>query len=147
MKRSVSGAPGRGRRTGTTGSAGKGLGWPLTLLVTAALACGPGAAPPFDVDVAVSPTPPIVGPGRVIVMVQSPDGGPLARATVTVEGQTQGGPLVRMSAAPEGPGLYTVDEFPFGRPGEWRVMATVVRVTGSVVDTVVAERSWRVSGR
>lgn len=80
-------------------------------------------------------------------MVQALDGGPLPGATVTVEGQTEGGPPVRMSAAQEGPGLYAVDEFPFGRPGEWRVVTTVIRVADAVVDTVVTERSWMVSGR
>lgn len=96
---------------------------------------------------AVSPTPPIVGPARMIVMLERPGGGPLPGATVTVEGQTPGGPRVRLQAAPEGPGLYTVDEFPFGRPGEWRVVVTAVRVTAGAVDTVAVERSWMVSGR
>lgn len=131
-----------------TRSGGRPRGCRILLgLCLVGLACDSGEPPPYEVDVAVSPTPPIVGPARVIVMVERPGGGPLPGATVTVEGQTEGGPMVQMKAAPEGPGLYTVDAFPFGRPGDWRVVVTAIHVSDGVVDTVAVERNWTVSGR
>ena len=117
----------------------------LLVLAIALLGCDPGsrAAPSLHVDIAVSPTPPIEGPGRVIVMVEDSLGQPVSDATVAVEGQTEETPAVTHRATPEPGGRYVVDAFPFYRSGEWTVRAIAIRAA----DTVVVVRRWTVSGR
>ncbi len=110
----------------------------------ASMGCSGESAPPgpFQVDLRVSPTPPIVGPGRVIIQVEGavPEAGD---AHVTVQGESPIGAGAPRTAEPAGGGHYVVPDFQFDREGEWTLRATVVVGT----DTVTASRRWQVSGR
>ena len=74
--------------------------------------------------VAVSPTPAIVGTGRVLVTLSDPSGLPLEGATVILNGRAPGGaePVVD-TAEEQAPGSYAVGDFPFDRPGDWTLEA------------------------
>ena len=115
---------------------------PALLWLLPLLACA-GEPPALRVDLAVSPTPPIVGPARMLVTVSDAADVPVMDAIVTVVARLGNATQGPAEAVPAEGGTYVADPFPFPSAGEWTVRARVVR--GG--DTVEVERSWTVSGR
>jgi hypothetical protein len=96
------------------------------LLALAAAACGdqPGGDPGLVLTVAVSPTPALVGSGRILVALADAAGTPVGGATVLVTGTPpDGGAAVVDTAREQGPGSYAAPAFPFAAPGDWSLVA------------------------
>ena len=99
----------------------------LLLLVLAALSiagCRGGEAPDGTVltmTLAMSPTPPGVGPARLIITLHDSTGAPVDGATVSVEGNmSHAGMVPVFGSALEGePGTYTISDFTFTMAGDW----------------------------
>jgi len=86
----------------------------------------------FRLDVATAPTPPVVGPSRIVVTLTDDEGAAVAGATLRLEGtMTHAGmvPVFR-DAAPEGGGRYRVDDFEFTMGGDWILLAHVALPDG-----------------
>jgi hypothetical protein len=96
----------------------------LAVLTLLACAEGPAGDPDLVVGVAVSPTPALVGAGRVLVTLADADGAPIGGATVVVSGRPpDGGAMVVDTAREQAPGSYAAAAFPFGTAGEWTLEA------------------------
>lgn len=96
------------------------------LLAALAAGCGePGASPALTLDVAVSPTPATVGPGRILLALDDSTGAPVPGALVVVTGRPPAGVgRVTDTAEEQAPGRYAAAAFPFGAPGEWTLEAS-----------------------
>ena len=118
----------------------------LALLASLVLvACGQGQADPFQVDVRLSPTPPLVGDARVIVAVRDSGGVPVSGASVVVSAApVESGTESRATASEESAGSYIAAALSFDVAGEWTVAATVDGPEGRRLR--VAQKI-RVSGR
>jgi hypothetical protein len=119
----------------------------LALVLAALLpaGCGEPANPDLLLTVAVSPTPALVGAGRVVATLSGPDGAPIPGATVTVSGHPPEGSTHAPVAAPEqAPGSYAADAFPFDAPGDWTLEARATLPDGREVRM---EHLIRVVGR
>jgi hypothetical protein len=85
--------------------------------------------PGILLEVGISPTPPGVGPARLIITLQDTLGVPLEGAEVQVEGNMShaGMTPVLATAEAQGQGLYAVPDFNFTMAGEWilTVVATL----------------------
>ncbi len=77
--------------------------------------------PSVSMEVGISPTPPTVGPNRLIVTLQDTAGTPLSDARVTVEGTMSHAGMVPVldTAEAVAPGQYAVDDFRFTMAGDW----------------------------
>lgn len=101
----------------------------LLLVVTGAACRGtpddPANAP--NVRLRTAPTPPVVGPTRVIITLTDPEGRPLQEARVHLEGtMTHAGMgVVRERAEHEADGRYVVDDFTFTMAGDWVLTARI----------------------
>jgi hypothetical protein len=99
----------------------------LLLLVLAVLligGCRGGEAPDdsgLTMTLAMSPTPPGVGPARLIITLQDSTGAPVEGATVSVEGNmSHAGMVPVFGSALEGEsGTYTISDFTFTMAGDW----------------------------
>lgn len=94
-------------------------------------------------DVATAPTPPVVGPSRVVVTLSDGDGAAMAGADLRLEGtMTHAGmvPVIR-EAVPDGGGRYRVDDFEFTMGGDWILRAHVILSDGRAG---ILERELRV---
>ncbi len=99
----------------------------LLLLVVAVLligGCRGGEAPDnsgLTLALAMSPTPPGVGPARLIISLRDSAGAPVEGATVSVEGNmSHAGMVPVFGSAREGePGTYTIPDFTFTMAGDW----------------------------
>jgi hypothetical protein len=102
--------------------------------------------PGLVMDVAFSPTPPAVGPARLIITLQDTSGVPVEGALVVVEGNMShaGMTPVLDTAKAEGPGTYGVADFTFTMPGDWFLTVEATLPDGSQARTV---RSTNVVGR
>ena len=98
----------------------------------ALLACGPAADPGPRLRIAVAPTPPTLGEGRVIVRV-TPDSLPVSGGTVRGRPMEEERLRPPHTAEPSGPGAVAVPAFPFDQPGEWRLVAEVALSDGRVL--------------
>ncbi len=124
---------------------------PLAIVLAAALALGAcrGDPPPDDVpiqvDVSVAPTPPIVGPVRLVLTITDEAGDPVEDARVQVEGTMShaGMTPVHDSASYQGQGRWVVPEFEFTMGGEWIM---IIRVTLPDGREAVREREMDVVG-
>jgi len=118
----------------------------LALLGSLVLAaCGQGQVDPFQVDIRLSPTPPLVGDARVIVAVRDSVGVPVSGASVVVSAApVESGTESRATASEEGAGSYIAGALAFDAAGEWTVAATVDGPEGRHLR--VAQRI-RVSGK
>jgi hypothetical protein len=126
-------------RGGTGSGLGAGLWRALRVLVVAAFLALPGCRggdvgdlDGFRVDVAMAPTPPVVGPNRMVLSLRDPAGEPVVGATVRLEGtMTHAGmvPVIR-EAAVDGPGRYRIDDFEFTMGGDWILLVHVTLVDG-----------------
>lgn len=72
-------------------------------------------------DVAISPTPPSVGPARLIISLVDSAGTPLDGAEILVEGNMSHAGMAPVvdTALAEGPGKYGVPSFGFTMAGDW----------------------------
>ena len=102
--------------------------------------------PGLVMDVAFSPTPPAVGPARLIITLRDTSGAPVEGALVVVEGNMShaGMTPVLDTAEAEGPGAYGVPDFTFTMAGDWFLTVEATLPDGSQARTV---RSTNVVGR
>jgi len=72
-------------------------------------------------DVVISPTPPAVGPARLIVSLEDTTGTPVDGAEIVVEGNMSHAGMVPVvdTAQAEGPGRYGISAFEFTMAGDW----------------------------
>jgi hypothetical protein len=77
--------------------------------------------PSLVLEVAISPTPPAVGPARLIINLRDTAGAPLEGAEVRVEGNMSHAGMVPVlaTAQEEAPGIYAVSDFRFTMAGDW----------------------------
>ena len=87
----------------------------------------------FQVNLRLSPTPPLMGPTRLIIEVAGPGGGAVTNADVSVEGLPEGrtdrGATVGV-ATEEAAGRYVVPGFDLDVGGPWMIAVTVTDSTG-----------------
>jgi hypothetical protein len=112
-------------------------------------ACRPDAPPddlPIRVEPSFAPTPPIVGPVRIVLRITDLDGAPIEDASVRVEGtMTHAGMVpVQATAEPHGEGWWVVPEFEFTMGGDWILMTRVELPDGR---EAMREREVHVIGR
>ena len=108
----------------------------VVLLVAALPMTGCIASPPeptFQVTLRLSPTPPLIGPTRVIIDVADVGGASATNVAVSVEGlpeeRTGRGATVGM-ATQEGTGRFVVPGFDLDVGGPWTITVTVTDSTG-----------------
>lgn len=82
---------------------------------------GPEGDPSLVLEVAISPTPPAVGPARLIISLQDTAGTAISGAEIVVEGNMTHAGMVPVleRAQMEGPGHYSVGSFSFTMAGAW----------------------------
>lgn len=82
---------------------------------------------PVQVRLSVAPTPPIVGPNRLVLDITDVDGSPLDVAGVRIEGTMTHAGMVPVfdTATPQGDGRWVVPEFDFTMGGEWILFVRV----------------------
>ena len=102
------------------------------LALLALLACAPAADPGPRLRIAVAPTPPTLGEGRVIIRV-TPDSVSVSEARIQGRPLGEGRLGPPFAAEPSGPGALAVPAFPFDQPGEWRLVAEVTLPDGRVL--------------
>jgi hypothetical protein len=85
-------------------------------------------------ELAISPTPPGVGPTRLIITLRDTLGLPVEGARIVVEGNMShaGMTPVLDTATAERPGRYTVPEFGFTMAGDWILSLEAVFPDGRV---------------
>jgi len=93
----------------------------LPLLLTACRGGPDTGDPSLVLEVAISPTPPTVGPARLIINLRDTAGVPLEGAEIRVEGNMSHAGMVPVlaTAQEEAPGLYAVSDFRFTMAGDW----------------------------
>lgn len=110
-------------------------------VVLTAVACRGSSVPEseFQIDLSVSPTPPAVGPARLTIRILDPDGVPVERAMVHVQG-TMSHPGMRpvtVRARPTGDGRFAVEAFEFSMAGDW-----ILNVAAGLPDGRSAQRDF-----
>jgi hypothetical protein len=93
----------------------------LTLLVAGCRGAPETGDPSLVLEVAISPTPPAVGPARLIITLHDTAGVPLEGAEIRVEGNMSHAGMVPVlaTAEEEGEGRYAVPDFRFTMAGDW----------------------------
>lgn len=97
----------------------------LLLLLALSLAGCRGEAetgdPDLVLDVAISPTPPVVGQARLIITLEDASGAPLENALIVVEGNMSHAGMIPVvdTARAEGSGQYGISGFRFTMAGDW----------------------------
>lgn len=91
----------------------------------------------YDFQVGISPTPPTVGPARLIISLHDPDGSPVEGAQVLVEGNMSHAGMVPVLDTAQAviPGQYTVSAFSFTMAGDWVLDLTAILPDGTTVKT------------
>ncbi len=119
---------------------------PMTSLLAVALLAGcRGEAPPGDpslvMELGISPTPPGVGPARLIITLEDTAGAPISGADIVVEGNMShaGMAPVLDTARMESPGRYLVEDFRFTMAGDWVLTLEATLPDGRV--TVLREET------
>ena len=109
----------------------------LVVLSVAALpmigCLGSPPEPAFQVTLRLSPTPPLIGPTRLIIDVADVGGRAVSNAAVTVEARTEeltGRAPTRGIATQEAAGRYVVPGFDLDVGGPWMIAVTVTARTG-----------------
>ncbi|NNM06937.1 MAG: FixH family protein [Gemmatimonadetes bacterium] len=109
---------------------------------------GDGALPdsPYRLDLSISPTPPAVGPARLIITLTDSAGSPVEGAEIVVEGNMSHAGMVPVidTAQAEDPGRYGINDFTFTMAGDWVLTTRGVLPDG---DSVIAETATNVVGR
>lgn len=96
-------------------------------------ACSPPEAQPaFAIDLRIAPTPPTVGPARVLVQLSGTNGGHVGEAIVTVRAAPRAAAQdsVTYTTISEGSGRYSVKALPFTAPGDWILTVLVQQEAG-----------------
>jgi hypothetical protein len=102
----------------------------LALLVLLPICGCREAEPPGDpgliLELGISPTPPAVGPARLIISLRDTLGNPVDGADVRVEGNMSHAGMVPVTgtAMVQGPGLYVLPDFRFTMAGGWMLTVT-----------------------
>ncbi len=98
--------------------------------------------PSLVLELAISPTPPLVGPARLIITLYDTLGVPLEEAQVQVEGEMDTVEMTPVSAAAEeeGEGRYSVPRFVFTMPGDWVLTTRATLPDGRWAQTMTATR-------
>ncbi|MGW8264940.1 MAG: FixH family protein [Longimicrobiales bacterium] len=88
--------------------------------------------PGLLLEVGISPTPPGVGPARLIITLRDTLGVPLEGAEIQVEGNMShaGMTPVTGTAVARGQGLYSIPDFTFTMAGDWILMVTATLPDG-----------------
>ena len=86
----------------------------------------PSGDPGLLLELAISPTPPGVGPARLILSLRDTLGNPVEDAEVRVEGNMNHAGMVPVTgtALRRGPGLYVLPDFRFTMAGTWILTVT-----------------------
>jgi len=106
-------------------------------------------------DLAISPTPPAVGPARLIITLSDSTGAPVDGAEILVEGNMSHAGMVPVlgTAEAEGNGRYSVPEFRFSMAGDW-ILTTratlpdgrwVESITGTTVVSPIRDRGAEIA--
>ena len=77
--------------------------------------------PGLILDVAISPTPPVVGQARLIITMEDISGAPVEDARIVVEGNMSHAGMTPVvdTAQAEGSGQYGISDFRFTMAGDW----------------------------
>ncbi len=89
--------------------------------------------PTFQVTLRLSPTPPLIGPTRLIIDVADVGGAAVTNAAVSVEGlpeERTAGTATMGMATEEAAGRYVVPGFDLDVGGPWMIAVTVTASTG-----------------
>jgi hypothetical protein len=95
-----------------------------------------GEPPPGDpslrLELAISPTPPAVGPARLILTLSDTAGAPVPGASIRVEGNMSHAGMVPVvdTAEAVSPGRYVIPAFTFSMAGDWVLTARAVLPDG-----------------
>jgi hypothetical protein len=102
--------------------------------------------PSLVLDVAISPTPPAVGPARLIITLEDSAGAPVEGARIVVEGNMSHAGMVPVldTAVAEEPGRYGISDFTFTMAGDWVLSLEAILPDGRTVRT---SRGTNVVGR
>lgn len=86
----------------------------------------------LELEMVISPTPPGVGPARLIITLEDSAGTPLTEAVVEVEGNMSHAGMVpvRDKAVMSEPGIYLVPSFRFSMAGDWILTVEVTLPDG-----------------
>ncbi len=106
--------------------------WAGALIVSGCLA----PPPAFEVTLRLSPTPPLIGPTRLLVDVANSGGSPVSGASVSVSAvpdDLPGRTAIVSIAVDEGAGRYVVPGFDLDLGGPWTVTVTVSDSTGASI--------------
>jgi len=121
----------------TRATALRAQGWVLTLFLIILLLPGcrgddVGDLRGFRVDVAMAPTPPVVGPNRIVLNLTDAGGAPVLDAEVELEGTMAHAGMVPVivRTSPDGAGRYRADAFEFTMGGDWILLVHVTLADG-----------------
>ena len=97
------------------------LTWILVFSVFGCRGEAPGADPGLSLVLAISPTPPGVGPARLLITLRDSSGGLIEGARIEVEGNMSHAGMVPVldTAQAQEPGRYAVPDFRFTMAGDW----------------------------
>ncbi len=100
----------------------------------------------YVLELGISPTPPAVGPARLIIALSDSAGRPVDGAEIVVEGNMTHAGMVPVidTAQAEDPGRYGISDFNFTMAGDWILTIRGVLPNG---DTVSVQRNTNVVGR
>ncbi len=98
--------------------------WPLLALLFVVLSGCNGELPEGDVRISTAPTPPVVGPTRIVVEAREEDGNPVEGGRAVLRGV---GPAAETEVELEetGQGRYIVPDFPLEQSGTWTLTAVL----------------------
>lgn len=133
------------KRTGRATQAGIKLTLVLLLFSLAVSGCQRGASESGNVqmDLAVSPTPPVTGPASIEISLWTKEGEPISGAQLRIEGNMShaGMEPVFADAQEQEVGRFVADDFEFTMEGDW-----IVTVSGTLADDTKVEQSFDVPG-
>ncbi len=86
----------------------------------------------LTVDVGISPTPPLVGPTRLLISLSDSAGAPVEGAEVHVDGNMTHAGMAPVfgTAQEEGDGMYVIPGFRFTMAGDWILTVRVTLADG-----------------
>ena len=86
----------------------------------------------LTVDVGISPTPPLVGPTRLLISLSDSAGAPVEGAEVQVDGNMTHAGMAPVfgTAQEEGDGMYVIPGFRFTMAGDWILTVRVTLADG-----------------
>lgn len=105
--------------------------------------------PELVIDLAISPTPPGVGPARLIITLEDTSGTPLDGARIVVEGNMSHAGMVPVldTASADMGGRYYVPAFDFTMAGDWVLTVEAMLPDGRASRIQKSLRVTRTPGR